>query len=62
MLEIDGLTEEAFYNRYEFCALCSSKLKWVEATVIDDDLAACGNCTTSEQLSKIRTEAYLRGV
>ena len=59
---IDGLTEEEFNDKYEFCALCSSVLKWVEATVIDNNLAACGNCTTSEQLSKIRTEAYLRGV
>ena len=61
-LEIDGVTEEEFYSKYKFCALCSSLLKWVESTIIDDDLAACGSCTTSDQLTKIRTEAYLRGV
>jgi len=62
ILEIDGMTKKKFDEKYQYCALCSTQLIWRSAVVIDDDLAACGNCTTSDQLEKIRIDSLLKGI
>jgi len=51
---IQKITEKDFYDKYEFCSLCAAELKYSDFTIIDDDLIACGNCTTINELEKIR--------
>lgn len=51
---VQEIDEKDFYEKYEFCSLCQAKLKYPEFTIIDDDLIACGNCTTIDEMGKIR--------
>ncbi len=51
---IQEIDEKDFYEKYEFCSLCQAKLKYPDFMIIDDDLIACGNCTTIDEMEKIR--------
>jgi len=51
---VQEIDEKDFYEKYEFCSLCAAKLKYPDFTIIDDDLIACGNCTTIDELQKYR--------
>lgn len=51
---VQEIDEKDFYEKYEFCSLCQAKLKYPDFMIIDDDLIACGNCTTIDEMEKIR--------
>ena len=56
------LTEEEFDKNYWFCTICSNALDYATAIVIDDNIAACGNCTTEDQLAELRNKLILGGI